>query len=37
MTLDAATVAAAAPFHQCRILGGVLADRTDPIFAVWLA
>lgn len=35
--LDADTVARAAPFHSCRIVGGVLADRTDPMFAAWLA
>ena len=37
IALDAETVARAAPFHDCRITGGVLADRTDPMFAAWLA
>jgi len=35
--LDADAVARAAPFHSCRIIGGVLAARTDPMFAAWLA
>lgn len=33
IALDADTVARAAPFHECRVIGGVLADRTDPMFA----
>jgi tRNA(adenine34) deaminase len=37
IALDADTVAAAAPFHECRIVGGVLAGRTDALFAAWLA
>ena len=37
IALDAGTVARAAPFHDCRIVGGVLAHRTDPMFAAWLA
>jgi tRNA(adenine34) deaminase len=33
--LDSPTVAAAAPFYSARIVGGVLAERTDEIYRNW--
>lgn len=35
--IDAAETARAAPFHRCRIVGGVLEDRADALFAAWIA
>jgi tRNA(Arg) A34 adenosine deaminase TadA len=35
--LDSPTVAAAAPFYSGRIVGGVLAERTDGIYRRWAA
>jgi tRNA(adenine34) deaminase len=35
--LDSVTVAAAAPFYSGRIIGGVLRERTDPIYREWAA
>ena len=35
--LDSVTVAAAAPFYSGRIVGGVLAERADPIYRSWAA
>lgn len=35
--LDSTTVAAAAPFYSGRIVGGVLAERADPIYRRWAA
>ena len=35
--LDSPTVAAAAPFYTARIVGGVLAERTDEIYRSWAA
>jgi tRNA(Arg) A34 adenosine deaminase TadA len=35
--LDSPTVAAAAPFYSGRIIGGVLKERTDPIYQRWAA
>ena len=35
--LDSPTVAAAAPFYSARIVGGVLAERTDEIYRSWAA
>lgn len=35
--LESPTVAAAAPFYSGRIIGGVLTDQTDKLFADWAA
>jgi tRNA(adenine34) deaminase len=35
--LDSPTIAAAAPFYSGRIIGGVLRERTDPIYRTWAA
>jgi tRNA(Arg) A34 adenosine deaminase TadA len=35
--LDSVTVAAAAPFYSGRIVGGVLRQRSDPIYREWAA
>lgn len=34
-SFDTPTIAAAAPFYQGAIVGGVLAERTDPIYQAW--
>ena len=34
-SFDTPTLAAAAPFYQGAIVGGVLAERTDPIYQAW--
>ncbi len=33
--LDSPTIAGAAPFYSGRIIGGVLRERTDPIYRSW--
>jgi tRNA(Arg) A34 adenosine deaminase TadA len=35
--LDSPTVAAAAPFYSARIVGGILAERTDEMYRNWAA